>query len=215
MGPVTSAWPFADLVLRTPRLTLRPDDDAGLLELADRAREGIHDPATMPFRTPWTDTAHTEGFARGVLQHHWRMRAELSRQRWSLEFLVRHEARVVGMQELSATDFAVTREVSTGSWLTRAVQGRGLGTEMRAAVLLWAVDVLGAVSARSAAWADNAASRRISARLGYVGNGTEVLERRGERAVMHHVRLAAADLRRPEWTLDVAGAEACAPLLGA
>ena len=34
-------WPLRHLVLRTPRLELRPDDDAGLLELVDLAHEGI------------------------------------------------------------------------------------------------------------------------------------------------------------------------------
>ena len=34
-------WPLAGLVLRTPRLELRPDDDAGLAALADRALDGV------------------------------------------------------------------------------------------------------------------------------------------------------------------------------
>jgi len=48
-------WPLRHLVLRTPRLVLRPDDDAGLFELAEEARLGIHPPEYMPFVTPWTD----------------------------------------------------------------------------------------------------------------------------------------------------------------
>jgi RimJ/RimL family protein N-acetyltransferase len=59
--------------------------------------------------------------------------------RWNVHFLVRFDGRVVGTQELAATDFAVTREVSTGSWLGLRHQGRGIGTEMRAAVLMFAV----------------------------------------------------------------------------
>ena len=42
-------WPLRHLVLRTPRLELRPDDDAGLLELAEEARLGVHPPELMPF----------------------------------------------------------------------------------------------------------------------------------------------------------------------
>ena len=48
-------WPFFDLVIRTPQLTLRyPDDDraAALMDLV--ATVGIHDPAYMPFAIPWT-----------------------------------------------------------------------------------------------------------------------------------------------------------------
>ena len=47
-------WPLRHLVLRTPRLMLRPDDDAGLLELAEEARLGVHPPELMPFITPWS-----------------------------------------------------------------------------------------------------------------------------------------------------------------
>ncbi|MFC3899118.1 hypothetical protein ACFOWZ_47300 [Lentzea rhizosphaerae] len=35
-----SAWPLRNLVLRTPRLELRPDDDEGLYELVDVAPRG-------------------------------------------------------------------------------------------------------------------------------------------------------------------------------
>ena len=35
-------WPLRHLVLRTPRLELRPDDDAGLLELVEEAYRGVH-----------------------------------------------------------------------------------------------------------------------------------------------------------------------------
>ena len=37
-------WPLRDLVLRTPRLELRPDDDAGLFELAAVAYGGVRRP---------------------------------------------------------------------------------------------------------------------------------------------------------------------------
>jgi len=52
-------WPLRHLVLRTPRLELRPDDDAGLLELVDLAHEG---PRSFldPFLHPWTDAPAAE-----------------------------------------------------------------------------------------------------------------------------------------------------------
>ena len=126
-------WPLRHLVLRTPRLELRPDDDVGLFALAEEARLGIHAPESMPFSTPWTDTSPEErGLA--TLQWHWQQRAALRPQRWSLQFLVRCDGRVVGTQALGADDFAVTRQVQTGSWLGLRHQGRGVGTEMRAAV---------------------------------------------------------------------------------
>ena len=48
-------WPLRHLVLRTPRLELRPDDDDGLLELIEVAYRGVHPPEQMPFSIPWTD----------------------------------------------------------------------------------------------------------------------------------------------------------------
>jgi hypothetical protein len=101
-------WPFRDLVLRTPRLELRPDDDAGLLELADLASLGVHPPETMPFMVPWTDAASDE-LGRNLLQYHWSVRARLQSQGWTLNFLVRLNGRVVGTQGLTGKDFAPVR----------------------------------------------------------------------------------------------------------
>ena len=118
------------------------------------------------------------------------------------------------MQGLGAEQFAVTREVRTGSWLGLRHQGRGVGTEMRAAVLLFAFDHLGAVSARSAAFTDNPASLGVSAKLGYRSDGTEVVARRGEPAVDVRLLVDPATFRRPGWELRVTGLDACRAALG-
>ncbi|GAA0945189.1 GNAT family N-acetyltransferase [Pseudonocardia zijingensis] len=208
------SWPLRHLVLRTPRLELRPDDDAGLLELVDEAYRGVHPPERMPFLVPWTDTDPRE-LGRRMLQHFWAVRSRLTPERWSINFLVRHEGRVIGEQELSATDFRVVREVETGSWLGMRHQGRGFGTEMRAAVLAFAFDHLGAVRARSAAFTDNLASHRVSARLGYRPDGSTWVARRGEPAEDVRLVLDASGFVRPEWKLEVEGLDACRGLLAA
>jgi RimJ/RimL family protein N-acetyltransferase len=207
-------WPLRHLVLRTPRLELRPDDDAGLFELAEEARGGIHPPELMPFLVPWTDAGPEEAAA-ATVRWHWRSRAELSPQRWRLNFLVRVDGRVVGTQGLEATDFAVTREVDSGSWLGLRHQGCGIGTEMRAAVLAFAFDHLGAVRARSGAFRDNPASLRVSEKLGYRRDGTATYSRRGQRTEEVRLLLERDRFRRPDWTLRVEGVGACLPLLGA
>jgi RimJ/RimL family protein N-acetyltransferase len=207
-------WPLRHLVLRTPRLTLRPDDDEGLHELAELALRGVHPAEEMPFAAPWTDQPPAE-LVRGAMQHHWTARAGLGPARWRIHFLVRHRGEVIGSQELSAKDFAVTREVSTGSWLGLAHQRHGFGTEMRAAVLLLAFDHLGAVLARSGAFTDNPASQRVSEKLGYRRDGTNTWVRRGERVTEHRLVVAPEQLVRPGWTLEVAGLDGCRELLGA
>lgn len=207
-------WPLRHLVLRTPRLELRPDDDAGLHELVAVAYAGVHPPGEMPFLEPWTD-ADPRYMGRGTLQYHWQQRAALAPEEWNVHFLVRHGGRVVGVQSLGAKDFGVVREVTTGSWLGRAHQGAGIGTEMRAAVLMLAFDHLGAACARSGAFTDNTASRRVSTRLGYVPDGSDTHLRRGVAAEEVRLRVTPEGFVRPEWGLDVEGLDACTGLLGA
>jgi RimJ/RimL family protein N-acetyltransferase len=207
-------WPLRHLVLRTPRLELRPDDDAGLLELVDEAYRGVHRPERMPFLVPWTDADPRE-LGRRVLQYYWGERAGLGPQKWAVHFLVRHEGRVIGTQELSGIDFRIVREVETGSWVGLRHQGRGFGTEMRAAVVAFAFDHLGAVRARSGAFTDNPGSHRVSARLGYRPDGSVWVARRGEPAENVRLVLAPEEFVRPSWKVEVEGLDACRAQLGA
>lgn len=215
--PIPEPWPQRHLVLRTPRLELRPDDDASLLELVALAHDGIHPAATMPFQQAWTD-AEPAYLGRGMLQYFWSERVAVSPERWSLHFVVRHDGAVAGIQSLTATRFGVLREVGTGSYLGRRFQGRGMGTEMRAAVLAFAFDHLGARSARSDYLEGSAASRRISERLGYRDDGTVLIAPRGEPVVQQRLALAPSGFTRPDrplrvegYTPDLAGLLAAAP----
>ena len=52
-------WPLFDLVVHTPRLTLRYLDDECAVAMAALAGRGIHDPAYMPFAMPWSDACHS------------------------------------------------------------------------------------------------------------------------------------------------------------
>jgi RimJ/RimL family protein N-acetyltransferase len=86
---------------------------------------------------------------------------------------------------------------------------------MRAAVLLLAFDHLGATTARSGAYVDNPASLRVSEKLGYRTDGADTWVRRGVAVTEIRLVLAAADLVRPEWRLEVDGLDGCRELLGA
>lgn len=216
MTSIPEPWPLRHLVLRTPRLELRPDDDEGLLQLVERAQEGVHPPEQQPFLVAWTDEPPA---VRGTntMRFHWNQRANLSAEHWTVNFLVRLHGTVVGTQSLGAKDFAITREVSSGSWLGRRFQGQGIGTEMRAAVLMFAFDHLAAEQARSGAFSDNAQSLRVSEKLGYRPDGTERRVVRGQAVTEHRLLLTSerfADFR-PAWELRVAGAEGVLGVLGA
>lgn len=212
MEEIPDPWPLRHLVLRTPRLELRPDDDAGLLGLVDEVHRGIHPPEEMPFTFPWTDQPK-DVLGRNVLQFYWNQRAAVAPGKWTVNFLIRLDGEVIGSQGISASDFAVTGSVRTGSWLGMRHQGKGLGTEMRAAVLVFAFDHLDAREALSDAWVDNPASLGVSRKLGYRENGSAWESRREQPASLLQLAVQPADFVRPEWTLAVSGLEGCLPLL--
>jgi RimJ/RimL family protein N-acetyltransferase len=185
---IADHFPPAGLRLKTPRLELRLPSPDQLGELAALAAEGVHDPARMPFVTPWTDAEPAE-VVKTVLQHHWSAWAGWTAANWTLNFVVLHDGVVVGQQSLGSSDLAVTREVSTGSWLGLAHHGRGIGTEMRAAVLHLAFAGLGAEEAQSTAFDHNTASLGVSRKLGYQPDGIKRRAVRGVRQTDLRVRL--------------------------
>ncbi|GAA1060714.1 GNAT family N-acetyltransferase [Agromyces bracchium] len=202
---LVDAWPLFGLTLRTPRLELRLVRDDDLDALADAALSGIHDPAVMPFAFPWTDQA-PDVISRELARHVWRERVGTTPDDWTLLFAVIEDGVPVGVQDVRATRFATLRTVSTGSWLTASRQGVGLGIEMRAAVLAFCFDHLGAEVAESGAIDWNAASLGVSRRLGYVENGEKRVVSRAkhvEREVL--LRLERDRFVRPDWTLEVDG----------
>jgi RimJ/RimL family protein N-acetyltransferase len=216
MQETPDPWPLWGLTLRTPRLLLRPDDDAGVVELMTEACRGVHPPQEMPFGAEWTDAAPAD-MVRDGMAYHWAARAANGPQGWSVQFLVRLDGWVIGTQSLVGRNFAVTREVSTGSWIGLRWQGSGIGTEMRAAVLMLAFDHLGARTARSSAFTDNSRSHGVGRRLGYRPDGTQAWVRRGVAATQTRLLVTAEDFaaHRPDWSLDVTGLDAVRPLLGA
>lgn len=207
-------WPLFGLHLRAPRLVLRPIRDEDIPGLIAATLAGIHDPGEMPFAMPWT-REEPEAIARNTAQNVWLSRTLVAPDDWRVNFAVLLDGRVVGRQDIRASGFPDLRTIETGSWLTKAQQGRGLGKEMRAAVLLWAFDHLGAEFADTAAFEENRASQKVSEAMGYSRNG-ETLHRiaQGEVSRMLKYRLRREEFKRPDWELQVEGQEAAARLLG-
>ena len=210
-------WPLFDLCIRTPRLELRFPDDDDATALAALAAKGIHDPADMPFSQPWTDAPLGE-LERNTLQHFWQIRADWKPTKWRATFAVvtRDNGRVVGVQGVDTEDFPILRTGETGSWVGRAQQGRGIGKEMRAAVLHFLFAGLGALRATTAANDDNAASLAVTRSLGYVENGDDIVLKRDQRA-----RQLRFKMDRPEWEsrrrhdITIEGLEPCLAMFGA
>jgi RimJ/RimL family protein N-acetyltransferase len=209
-----SLWPLFDLTIRTPRVELRPPRDEDVFALAELAAHGIHDPKEMPFRLPWTDVPSPQ-FERNSLQFHWRLRATWTVEEWHLPFAVRVDGAIVGQQDIVGHDFAHTKTFETGSWLGQAHQGRGIGKEMRAAVLHLGFVGLGAERAETGAYEHNAASLGVTASLGYEDNGDAVAAPRGEVHVERKFKMTRAHfdtIRRDDIAIE--NLDSCLPLFG-
>jgi RimJ/RimL family protein N-acetyltransferase len=215
------------LRIGTPRLTLRLGTVEELRALGRLAELGIHPADEMPFAVAWTDGMGTPGFVDDVVTYHRSQLEAWSTDSWTLNLLVweravraagnagfaRRDGRLVGSQGISGELFVDRRTVSTGSWLGVAFQGRGLGTEMRAAVLELAFAGLGARQAESAWLEGNHASRRVSEKLGYRESGLKEEAPRGTPVVAHEVVV-----NRAAWHAPVAvclqGLQECLPCFG-
>jgi RimJ/RimL family protein N-acetyltransferase len=208
-------WPLFDLRITTPRLELRYVDDdaaAALMELA--ATTGVHPPDFMPFTVPWTRFEPPHLQQQGM-QHFWRTRTETSPERWALPFAVVADGEIVGTQSLMGERFAVTRWFATGSWLGQPHQGKGIGKEMRSAVLHLGFAGLGGEYAETSAFADNERSLGVTRSLGYRENGFKIDDREGTAA--KHLRFV---MTRADWEarrrddIVVEGLGPCLRLLG-
>ena len=208
-------WPLFDLSVRTPRLTIRYIDDELGVQLGTLAASGIHDPAYMPFLFPWSN-APSPDLERDALRFYWRARADSRPEAWNLQFCVFEGTELVGSTNLVANGFPLLRTFETGSWLGRAHQGRGIGTEMRIATLHLGFLGLDASNATTAAFEDNAPSMGVTRKLGYEPNGVAWLERRGARAQIKRYLMTRDHFREhvQRDDIEIEGDEAVREFLG-
>ena len=212
---VAHPYPPLNVEVRTPRLALVGATDERLGQLIWMVRAGVADSDPPPFDDPislYDDSPSREWrWLRGI----WAGRARVDHGFWRLHFVVTVDGEPVGMQDLIGIEFAKFGTVSTFSWLAADQRGRGIGVEMRAAVLHLAFAGLAAHEATSEAFIDNPASNRVSGRLGYEPNGTSWATRRGDAALMQRWRLTRggwAKIRRDD--IELTGVQECRPVLG-
>jgi RimJ/RimL family protein N-acetyltransferase len=211
---LSAAWPLFGLRIRSENLVLRLPTDDDLLALLDLAKAGIHPPDEMPFGIAWS-VGEGPAFDQGFLTHHWTARGSWSVDGWRLNLMVESDGRAVGSQSVEGHEFPIHRTVDTGSWLGRAFQGKGLGKEMRSAVLSFAFDGLGARFATSSAFLDNAASNAVSRSLGYEENGRGSLAPQGVARETQKFRMSAETWRsRPRPPVEIEGLDACREMFG-
>jgi RimJ/RimL family protein N-acetyltransferase len=210
-------YPLLAVRVSTPRLELRAATDDLLDELADLVRAGKTHADPPPYDDPMSfyepdPDLRVAKWLRAI----WRRRGIVEPDAWRLYFVVVVDGRAVGEQTLIGVDFAALGTVTTFSWLSTDERGRGLGHEMRSAVLQLAFDGLGAREAASDAFVDNHASNAISAALGYEPNGFDWATRKGEPAMLNRWRLTRQSwegMRRRDIRLhDIDAVRAALPL---
>lgn len=202
-------WPLYDLRVRTGDLELRYPTEAELPVFADIIEAGLHPQAEMPFGMAWTDAPTA---ARNLASYQWWMgsRARWSVDDWTITLGVWEAGTPVGFQDVRAERFPVFRTVHTGSWLGLPFQGRGIGKQMRQAVLGLAFDHLGARFAETSAFIDNHASNRVSLGVGYEPNGFGELAPHGIPRPTQNFRMSLDAWRgRPRPAIEVEGLERC------
>jgi RimJ/RimL family protein N-acetyltransferase len=206
-------WPLFDLRLRTPHLELRLPTDDDLLALMKVARDGIVDENRSVFLVPWHKLP-SPAFERQFLLHWWAERGRWNPPNWSLGLAVLKDGHPVGVQELFAREFGIRHVIESGSWLGRGFQKQGLGTEARAAILALAFDGLGAETAESGYLEGNAASARVSAKLGYEVVCEELLAVEGKCVKEVRVRCTPRTWQRDLVPVTIEGLEPCLKLFG-
>ena len=206
-------WPMFDIRLTTPDLELRHLREADLGSLAAIFPQDVElDPSSTTY-----DGLDSTGNRRvGVYQTYWRGRAGWRPESWALSFGVFRDGELVGYQGLEGDDFSTLRTVDSSSFLTGAVRGRGLGKQMRAAVLTLAFGPLSVRFAITSAWSDNHASLGVSRALGYVDNGVTADRRDDVAGEMAHLRLTSERWTNSGWPqqVTVSGVEECMVFFG-
>ena len=205
------SWPLHGIRLRTADLDLRVMTEADLRGLCALLPDDL---SMNPHATRYAGL-DDRGNRRAVLaQGYWRALGLWSPDDWALPFVARSAGEVVGAQWLEGPDWRADHVVDSSSWLAPAARGRGLGKQMRAAVLALAFGPLRADAAVSSAVVDNPSSLGVSRALGYRDTHRSVLEHSGE--TLQHVRLERAAWERSGQAPEVVitGVSPALPLFG-
>ena len=209
------AWPLYGLTVTTPRLHLRYATDDDLQVLAGFRDGRVVGPGEEPF--DGDSSFYGSGSAAGwkAVAGEWGARAKTSPQWWHLSFAAIVDGEIVGQQNITGTEFQTLRTVNSFSFVTKAHRRRGLGTEMRRAVLHLAFGGLKALRAESDAFADNHGSIGVSRAIGYEDNGTMLAPRPSGAALMLRFLLTKEQwLRTRRDDVAIAGLSRSLPILG-
>jgi RimJ/RimL family protein N-acetyltransferase len=167
--------------LQTPRLTLRPSDVAD----ADRAFE---------IQSNWSITRNLRMARfppdRADIAAWFARHAREWEAGTAYRFAILHDDRMVGLIDI---DEIAHNEGDLGYWLDEPAWGKGFAFEAGQAIVRFAFEQIGLIALNSGHAADNPASGRVLAKLGfcYTGDTTVRSRTRGTDIVQRRYRLAA------------------------
>jgi ribosomal-protein-alanine N-acetyltransferase len=159
--PVVPRLDELDLVLDTPRLRLRPFEDADVDDLWPH----VSDPA-LPRMMSWaahTDPSETADFIRHVREG----LANSTDAAWAIEV----DGRAAGCISLDDVRFAMRAwrvdRAELGYWIAPALWGKGLMTEAARAVVRCGFETIGLHKITVGCIVENIGSRRVIEKLGF------------------------------------------------
>lgn len=177
--PLSVLYPPLGLVIRTPDLILRPANEAEAASLASASVNGIHDPSFNPFSSDWSyrdPVVRAQGIFQNIIRNSYL-------DSWQLKFAIRKASdpdHPIGIMDVNPCEDS-PNAVFTGSWILLREQGKGYGTQARAAMLKLAFEGLEMAEARTSMWERNLASLGVTKKLGYEKTGSRKKLNRGEK----------------------------------
>jgi RimJ/RimL family protein N-acetyltransferase len=159
--PEIPALADLDLVLRTPRLLLRPITEADV----DALWPHVSNPE-LPRMVTWA--AHTD---RSETVELVRLKVEALAKATDVTWVIEHEGRANGMVSLDGITWALRAcrldRAELGYWIAAALRGQGLMSEAAGAAPRFAFETLGLHKVTVGCFDVNEASRRVIERLGF------------------------------------------------
>ena len=169
---MNSSWPLFDPRIATPALTLQYPTDEHAERLAQMAADiRRQDGLGWWWGEAAGGSAGIADFKTRALQNLWEWRAAWRVDGWNLPLMATAGNLIVGVVEVYAAKFLVTKSVELGLWVDPALQAHGYGTEMAAVGLHVAFECLQADEALWSATFDNEGSLKVAGAVGFVANG--------------------------------------------
>jgi tRNA (cmo5U34)-methyltransferase len=191
---------LADNTIKTARLLLRPFEPSDAAGIARMGRESLK----ASFLPDWAKTeADAKGLARFFRERMERPDPHTGPVVWAVT--LKETGEFIGHAGIGPKE-ELGGEIELGYAISERYAGRGLATEAAKAAVWWAFERADLEYIAAIVLPENAASRRVLDKLGFVWAGTRRMEHGGSMRDLDYLRLFHLDLLGgPEWSAVYAG----------